>query len=184
MASHASIIHSKQQTMCKLEQVCWQLGTSLLTACNKLVHIINKSISGYVRMAWDSLLMTILFHVFMTCSMLIVKTCYTQACNKPDFHRLVVTWCNWQAFCNALTSSNKLVKLTTCKKLVMFLAVYIMCNCFMWTPLISNFYIQNTNKVAGILFMFETIQKCCSHVLSDQKHFNTVQLSKTLLLVF
>ena len=58
-----------------------QFAKSLLTFCNRFV--INKPISGCVRMAFDSLSTLSLFQVVkLTFCMVMVKTCYPQACCK------------------------------------------------------------------------------------------------------
>ena len=94
--SGSAAIHTAKNT---------QAVASLTTSCNRLV--INKSISGCVRMACDSLLTSLKSFAScqQTCCKLIVKTCYSQACcklfkqvvtslkmtscNKPGFNTLI-----------------------------------------------------------------------------------------------
>ena len=97
--------------------------TYLLTSYNSL--IVNKSISGCIRMAYDSLLTTRLLQV--------VKRHFASSLSKRFIHRLGATssmtdllYCTLMKRTNLLellTSCNKLAKFATCNKSVTFLNV-------------------------------------------------------------
>ena len=82
--------------------------TSLLQVVNRLVASCLQTCCKFITSTRCNLFQQVVTSLQMT------------SCNKPDLNRLIATWWNCQACCNLLTSWNKLVKLTTCNKSVMF----------------------------------------------------------------
>ena len=81
----ANLISAKAVKLCVIySKVAYDVNTQpktgKLTSFDRLV--INKSISGCVRMTCNSLLTLSLLQVVNFCCKLIVKTCYQQACCK------------------------------------------------------------------------------------------------------
>ena len=96
-----------------------QVATHLLTSYNTLLHqadirmrshnlrqlVDDKSIASRRETCCKLVVKTGHRHTSCNLFQQVATSMQTTSCNKPELHRLVATWLNWQVLCNLLTSA-------------------------------------------------------------------------------